>query len=134
MPRRRSLTNAAIAAAALAVLDRDGVAGLSMRSVAAELRVGTMSLYRYVSDREELERLVVDLVLADVDTSQAQRLPWEARVAELAERARRAIAAHPSVIPLLLSHRHTAPNSWRCSEAVLPALTDAALTAHHPVL
>ena len=134
MPRRRSLTNAAIAAAALAVLDRDGAAGLSMRAVAAELRVGTMSLYRYVSDREELERLVVDLVLADVDTSQAQRLPWEARVAELAERARYAIAAHPAVIPLLLSHRHTAPNSWRWSEAVLAALTDAGLTGQRRVI
>ena len=113
MPRRRSLTNAAIAAAALAVIDRDGGAGLSMRAVATELRVGTMSLYRYVSDREELERLVADLVLAPVDTSQAQRLPWQQRVAELAERARAAISGHPAVIPLLLAHRHTAPNSWR---------------------
>src|SRR5262249_61745631 len=50
MPRRRSLTTAAIAAAALVVIDRDGTAGLFMRVVAAELHVGTMSLYRYVSD------------------------------------------------------------------------------------
>src|SRR5215472_6802649 len=83
MPRRRSLTTAAIAAAALAVIDRDGTAGLSMRAVATELRVGTMSLYRYVSDREELERLVADLVLAPVDTSQAQHLPWQRRVIAL---------------------------------------------------
>jgi len=67
MPRPRSLTQAAIAAAALAVIDRDGVAGLSMRAVAAELGTGTMSLYRYVADRDELERWVVDLVLAEVD-------------------------------------------------------------------
>lgn len=134
MPRRRSLTNAAIAAAALAVIDRDGAAGLSMRAVAAELGVGTMSLYRYVSDRQELERLVVDLVLAAVDTSQARRLPWQDRVAELAERARAAIAAHPAVIPLLLAHRHTAPNSWRWSEAVLAALTQAGLTGRRRVI
>jgi AcrR family transcriptional regulator len=134
MPRRRSLTNAAIAAAALAVIDRDGAAGLSMRAVAAELRVGTMSLYRYVSDREELERLVVDLVLAAVDTSQTQRLPWQHRVTELAERARTTIAAHPAVIPLLLAHRHTAPNSWRWSEAVLAALTEAGLTGQRRVI
>ncbi len=134
MPRRRSLTTATIAAAALAVIDRDGAAGLSMRAVAAQLRVGTMSLYRYVSDREELERLVVDLVLAAVDTSQTQRLPWQHRVMELAERARAAIAAHPAVIPLLLAHRHTAPNSWRWSEAVLAALTEAGLTGQRRVI
>src|SRR5260370_32708785 len=68
----RSSTNAAIAAAALAVLDRDGVAGLSMRSVAAELRVGTMSLYRYVSDRPELERLVLPPRLAGGGPRQPQ--------------------------------------------------------------
>ena len=134
MPRRRSLTNATIAAAALAVIDRDGVAGLSMRAVASELRVGTMSLYRYVSDREELERLVADLVLAPVDTSQAQRLPWQQRVAELAERARAAISGHPAVIPLLLAHRHTAPNSWRWTEAVLVALTEGGLTGQRRVI
>ena len=134
MPRRRSLTTAAIAAAALAVIDRDGTAGLSMRAVAAELHVGTMSLYRYVSDREELERLVVDLVLAPVDTSQAHRLAWQRRVAELAERARAAIALHPAVIPLLLTHRHTAPNSWRWTEAMLAALTEAGFAGQQRVI
>ena len=128
MPRRRSLSIAAIAAAALAVLDRDGIAGLSMRAVSAELSTGTMSLYRYVSDREELERLVVDLVLAPVDTSLPGRLAWPDQVAELAERSRVAVAAHPAIIPLLLAHRHAAPNSWRWTEAVLAALTEAGFT------
>lgn len=134
MPRRRSLTSTAIASAALAVLDRDGVAGLSMRAVAGELRVGTMSLYRYVSDREELERLVVDLVLAGVDTGGPQRAGWQARIADLAERVRRAVAEHPAAIPLLLAHRHAAPNSWRWSEAVLAALTGAGFTGQQRVI
>jgi AcrR family transcriptional regulator len=130
VPRPRSLTPAAIAAAALAVLDRDGPAGLSMRAVAAELGTGTMSLYRYVADRAELELLVVDLVLAAAgpDTAAERRLPWQDRITGLAERARQAITAHPAVIPLLLAHRHAAPNSWRWSEAVLAALTEAGLS------
>lgn len=36
-----------------------------MRAVATELSLTTMALYRYVNDRVQLERLVVDLVLAD---------------------------------------------------------------------
>ncbi len=128
MPRRRSLTTAAIAAAALAVLDRDGTAGLSMRAVAAELQAGTMSLYRYVSDREELERLIVDLVLASVDTVLPPGTGWQARIAALAGRVRRAVAAHPAAVPLLLAHRHAVPHSWRWTEATLAALTEGGFT------
>src|SRR6266542_4940063 len=62
MPRPRSLTLPQIAAAALAVLERDGLAALSMRTVAVELDVGTMSLYRYVDSKEQVEELVVGLV------------------------------------------------------------------------
>jgi hypothetical protein len=36
---------------ALTVIDRDGLDALSMRAVAAELDIGTMSLYRYIIDR-----------------------------------------------------------------------------------
>jgi AcrR family transcriptional regulator len=125
MPRRRSLATADIAAAALAVIDRDGVAGLSMRAVAGELSTGTMALYRYVTDREELERLVVDLVLSDVDPERPAGVAWDRQVMVLAERARIAVAAHPAVTPLLLAHRQASPSSWRWAEAVLGALTEA---------
>jgi len=124
MPRPRSLTPAAVARAALAVIDRDGLEGLSMRTVARELGMGTMSAYRYVSDRQELERLVVDLVLDGVDLDVPNDAPWTRRIALLAEGARSAAAAHPAVIPLLLVHRQSAPSSWRWGEALLGALTE----------
>jgi AcrR family transcriptional regulator len=63
VPRPRSLTPDQLAVAALAVIDRDGLAGLTMRAVATQLGVSTMGLYRYVRDRRELEALVVELVL-----------------------------------------------------------------------
>jgi AcrR family transcriptional regulator len=44
-----------------------GTAGaLSMRAVAAELGIGVMSLYRCVTGREEIERLLTDLIFATV--------------------------------------------------------------------
>ncbi|MGW3354244.1 TetR/AcrR family transcriptional regulator [Streptomyces bungoensis] len=125
MPRPRSLTPDQLASAALAVLDRDGVAGLSMRTVAKELRMSTMGLYRYVADREELERLVVESVLGRVDTEPpAPGAPWEERIEVLARRLRDTVGAHPAVVPLTIAHRHRSRAGLRWSEAVLAVLTE----------
>ncbi|MEO3750649.1 TetR/AcrR family transcriptional regulator [Streptomyces sp. B6B3] len=58
------LTLEAIVTAAVGVADREGLAALSMRRVAAELGVGTMSLYRYVPGKGELLDLMLDHVNA----------------------------------------------------------------------
>jgi AcrR family transcriptional regulator len=124
VPRPRSLTPPTIAAAALAVTDRAGVACLSMRAVADELGVGTMSLYRYVSGRDELEALLVDAVLAGVDLTVPPRSPWQARLTTLVERVRAAVADHPAVAPLLLARRQSSAASLAWAEAMLTALDD----------
>jgi AcrR family transcriptional regulator len=126
MPRPRSLTPDQLASAALAVIDRDGLAGLSMRAVAGELRMSTMALYRYVADRDELERLVVESVLAVVDTQPPpSETPWAQRVEALVRRLRETVSAHPEIVPLTLTHRHRSPGVLRWSEAVLTVLTEA---------
>jgi AcrR family transcriptional regulator len=133
MPRPRSLTTEAIAAAALAVIDRDGLPALSMRTVAAELGMKPMSLYRYVSDRAELERLIVDLLLSEVDVEPPDG-PWTEQVAELVVRVRKAVAAHPEAVPLTLTHRHAAPNQLRWAESALRVLTGAGFSGEARVI
>jgi AcrR family transcriptional regulator len=113
-----------LAAAALAVLDREGAGGLSMRAVAAELRMSTMGLYRYVADRDELERLVVDLVLADLDLDVPADLPWQTRIEEVAYRVRVTVLRHPAAVPLLLSHRQDTNGSLRWGETMLGMLAE----------
>ncbi|TDC78423.1 TetR/AcrR family transcriptional regulator [Streptomyces hainanensis] len=126
MPRPRSLTHDQLVAAALAVIDREGLAGLSMRAVAKELGVSTMGLYRYVDDRDELERLVVESVLGAVDTTPPPAdAPWQERVATMVRRLRDAVGARPGVIPLTVTHRHRSPGVLRWSETVLGILDDA---------
>jgi AcrR family transcriptional regulator len=134
MPRPRSLSPEAIAAAALAVIDRDGLDALSMRSVATELDMGTMSLYRYITDRQDMERWLVDLIFRTVDPYVPERASWQQQVTELVGRVRTAIAAHPAAVPLLLIHHQTSPSAWRWLEAVLGALTQAGFTGQHRVL
>ncbi|HTJ95285.1 MAG TPA: TetR/AcrR family transcriptional regulator [Pararobbsia sp.] len=134
MPRPRSLTPADIAAAAIEVIDRDGLTALSMRTVAAELGTGTMSLYRYVKDREALERLVVDQVLATVEINAASRSSWSQQITHIAERMRNAINAHPSIVPLLMLHRHASQEVKRCAEAFLKALTQGGFEGEQRVI
>jgi AcrR family transcriptional regulator len=129
MPRPRSLSPEAVAEAALAIIDRDGLAALSMRAVAVELGVATMALYRYVADREQLERLVVDLVLSTVDVEVPPRAAWSNQVTLLAERVREAVFAHPHLVPVTMVHRHRSIHSLRWTEAVLRALSRGGFTA-----
>ncbi|MFC6019371.1 TetR/AcrR family transcriptional regulator C-terminal domain-containing protein [Plantactinospora solaniradicis] len=128
MPRPRSLSPVQLASAALAVIDRDGLVGLTMRAVAKELGMSTMALYRYVHDRAELEALVVELVLGAVDsTPPPPGPPWQARIEVMVGRVRAAVGAHPAVVPLTLTHRHRSPGVLRWSETVLGILTEAGL-------
>jgi AcrR family transcriptional regulator len=133
VPRPRSLTTERLAAATLAVLDRDGLDALTMRAVAKELGMATMSLYRYVSDKDELEALVVEHVLAGISLT----VPpggWRSRITELLSRMRAAVVEHPATVPLLLRHRHSAPSALAWVEAALAVLTDAGFTGERRVV
>ncbi|MEU3273518.1 TetR/AcrR family transcriptional regulator C-terminal domain-containing protein [Saccharomonospora sp. NPDC006951] len=127
MPRPRSLDKDTIATAALAVIDAHGPAGLTMRAVANRLAMSPMALYRYVEDRYELETLVVEKVLAEADIEAPSHGSWQDRVTYLMEQVRAAVSAHPAVVPLTLTRRHTSPALRRWSETVLGVLTEAGL-------
>ncbi|ONF75015.1 TetR/AcrR family transcriptional regulator [Amycolatopsis keratiniphila] len=128
MPRPRSLTTDTIAAAAIAVVDRDGYAALSMRTVARELGVSTMALYRYLDDRDELERLILDHMWAPVSVDVPADGPWNEQIMVLTGRVRDAAKAHPEAVPLLLRQRHSSRRSLEWIEAMLGVLTGAGFT------
>jgi AcrR family transcriptional regulator len=135
MPRPRSLAPGQLASAALAVIDREGLAGLSMRAVAKELGMSTMGLYRYVRDREELERLVVELVLSAVDTEPPNPASaWRDRVTVMVRRMRDAVGAHPAVVPLIITHRHHSLGVLRWSETVLVVLGESGVEGERRVI
>jgi AcrR family transcriptional regulator len=78
-----------IVTAAMAVADHHGMAELSMRRIATDLGVATMSLYRHVPSREDLEVAMIDAALGEVrvpprysgdwrtDLEQGGRVMWE---------------------------------------------------------
>ncbi len=68
VPRRRRgnspLSRGRVVAVALQIADGEGLGALSMRRVATHLDVTTMALYRHVSNREHLIRLMADAAFA----------------------------------------------------------------------
>lgn len=134
MPRPRSLTPDLLAKAALAVIERNGVRDLSMRAVADELGMGTMSLYRYVQSRDQLEVLVVDLVLEGLDLDVSRHKTWIDKTTTLAVRAHAAATAHPAATPLILGRRDASLHSLRWGEALLVVLADAGFAGQRRVI
>ena len=127
MPRPAVLNQEKIAAAALAVIDRDGLPALTMRAVGRELGVAAMSLYNHVADRAELESLVAGSVVGGIDIAPRSADPID-EVKRLMRALRDALNAHPEAIPLFLARPTASDAAMAPLEALLAALHDAGFT------
>jgi AcrR family transcriptional regulator len=118
-----------IGAAAVTVADRDGLDGVSMKSVAAELGLTTMSLYRYVDSKEQLYAVMLDTAYGVPDPALTARGGWRGRL----ERWARAIAArrleHPWAVMVPLREPPATPNTARWTESGLRAFAPTKLPA-----
>jgi AcrR family transcriptional regulator len=122
------LTRAQIVAAAIALVDRDGLAALSMRRLAAELGVGPMTLYYHVPDKAGLEDLIFDAVMGEVDfSSDDPSLDPEERAVALGHALRSTLLEHPHTVPITLSRSARTPGQLRPVEAMLGILYDMGL-------
>jgi AcrR family transcriptional regulator len=94
--RRAGHTREGIAAAAIAIGDAEGFKAISMRRVAAELGAGTMTLYHYVRNKDELLALVDDTIMGGLLIPEDE-LPegWREGMAAIARRTRDAFLNHP---------------------------------------
>lgn len=122
---RGSLNRDAIAAAALELLDRDGIDALSMRRLADELGVGTMTLYGYFRSKTELLDAIIDSsVGAGVLIAEGT---WRERAATLARGMRAYLERHPALVQIRLRQTMTRPRQFAVTEQVVRALIDAGL-------
>lgn len=123
--RRPPVTLAGIVAGALELIDREGLAALSMRNLAAELQTGTTTLYRNVSGKDEVLVLVADAVVGEAQLSRpVEGLGWREVLEELARSMRTVLSAHPNVAALLATAIPVGPNSLRAREFALGALRE----------
>jgi AcrR family transcriptional regulator len=110
-----------IALAAVSIADRDGLAAVSIRSVAARVGAGTASLYRYLRSHDELVELMVDTVSGEYDLGPSNKPP-RIQLVNLALQGRTIMLRHPWLAPLLLTRPSMGPNSLLYLERALWAL------------
>ena len=123
--RRPQLTPQRIVAEALTVIAEDGIQALTMRSLAARLGVVPGALYRHVGNKQQLQDLLLDGVLAEVDVTVDPSLPWTEQLKVLAHRLRRVLERHPGVAGILKTRDPLGPHSLALAEALLGPLQAA---------
>jgi AcrR family transcriptional regulator len=115
----RGLSLERIVAAAIEVVERDGVAAMSLRRVAAHLGVGAASIYTYVPGRAELEALMLDAVAIGRVLPHERPGDWRAKLQALAYDDWQEIRQHPWVLELAAGEQAPGPNMLRWLDSAL---------------
>lgn len=122
------LTLDQIVDAAIAVADAQGIEALSMRCVAKELGIGTMSLYRYIQGKRELLDLMLDRVSdPSADIEKAEGAGWREALRVAAHGTRRLYLAHPWLIHVNWTRPVFGPNTLAGVEFVIATLGELGL-------
>jgi AcrR family transcriptional regulator len=128
--RREALTKERVVKIALDLVDRDGIAKLSMRKLGAELGVDPMAVYHYIPNKAALLDGLIEAVmnelgvapLRDADESVAD---WLVRVFHLFWDNLR---AHPQVLTVMATRPMTGDSGMRSAERILTELQGIGLS------
>ena len=99
------LTEAGIYAAALRLIDADGVEALTMRKLATALDANPMSLYYHVPNKDAVLRGVARTVGGQFRTATLEDAPWQERIRLLATDFRTLAHSHPELMGYSFSHQ-----------------------------
>lgn len=109
--RKRSLNREKICAASIALIESEGIEGLSMRKIAAKLNVEAASLYNHIANKSELFDLIQEHLYSQMTPLNTSK-NWQDHLVELANCTRNGLLQLPSIAPLF---------------AVRPTITDSSL-------
>lgn len=118
------LSPARIRAAALELVDRDGLAALSMRKLAAELGVQAASLYSHVATKEHLLDDIANDIIGRVDVHGFEA-GWREGLTGWARSYRAVLAEHPNMVPFVARGPARRDASLRMADAVHGGLVGA---------
>lgn len=102
-PRTPLLSRELIRDTALAIIDADGLAALSMRRLAQELGVQAASLYSHYPTKDDVLDAIANLLMRRVDTSGFDGGDWRSGLLTWGRSYHAALAAHPNAVPVVAS-------------------------------
>jgi AcrR family transcriptional regulator len=112
-------------AAAVDVVDRDGLSGLTMRALGRELGVEAMSLYHYVASKTELLDAVVEAINGEVRPPPERPGSWQEALKIQLTEFRRVLHRHPNAVPLFATRSVMSPQALAMIESALATLRGA---------
>jgi AcrR family transcriptional regulator len=121
-PAKSPLSQEAIVSTALDLLSREGMAGLSLRKVAAALDTGAASLYVYVANLDELHALVLDRALGEVVLPSSREGDWRDSLRAVLRSYFQVLYDRPGLAQVALSTIPSGPNMVELTEALLDLL------------
>lgn len=127
MPPSARVSRDEIADAALVMLDAVGADGLSMRKLAAELGLGTMSIYHHFADKDALLGAAVDRAVAPLTIPVKGVAAGRAFVLATALRVYDVMRAHPGIHSIRTGGPMLRLSTLVVSEHLLSGLLDAGL-------
>ena len=130
---RAPLSRERVLSGAVSVADAEGIAGLTIRSLALELGVKPMSVYHHVANKDEILDGIVDIVFSEMELPSAAGA-WRTEIDKRASSARKVLRRHPWAITLLESRTSPGPATLRHHNANIATLRAAGfsveMTAH----
>ena len=130
---RGRLSRDRVLAAAVALADAGGLESLTMRRLGEDLGVEAMSLYKHVTNKDDLVDGMVDLVFAEIELP-PPGAGWRTAMRERAVSVRSALIRHPWATALMQSRTAPGPATLHHHDTVIGTLRGAgfsvSLTAH----
>ena len=103
--RAQPLSRERIAAAAMALVDREGLEALSTRRLGEELGCEAMSIYHHFPNKAHLMDALVDLMLTEAKVELLPEWSWLERLRRCAHGFRAMALKHPKFFPYFAVHR-----------------------------
>lgn len=123
-PKRPPLTRERVLHAAVAMADEAGLDALSMRRLGEVLGVEAMSLYKHVSNKEDILDGIVDIVAGEIEVPTCGG-DWKQAMRRRAISAHRVLMRHPWAPLLMVSRANVGPNMLRYVDATIGCLREA---------
>nr|WP_040794109.1 TetR/AcrR family transcriptional regulator C-terminal domain-containing protein [Nocardia higoensis] len=113
------VTRDGVLSAALAIIDRDGIDGLSMRRLAEAVGRDPMVIYRHLPNKAAVLDGVAEIIFARLRVDPSDR-DWAGQLRSVARDFRQLALDHPNAVPLLVTRPLATPLGLRPHAVVRP--------------